>query len=209
MSLSADGIDSIVVDCGAGSLSIAGVESMRNIEVEAEIIVGGKRERDLEKYVADNVRLELKKQGNRAILTSRFKNSFPKIGLRERKINLTVVVPKNMDVDVDDGSGDMKIENIEGNLQIGDGSGVVIIRGIVGDVDIEDGSGTIDIRDVSGSVNIDDGSGTIEVNGIGRNVQVNDGSGSIYIDGVEGDVIIKDDGSGSIRIQNVKGKVVK
>ena len=209
MSLSADGIDKLVIDCGSGFLHVAGEESLRSIEVEAEIIVKGKNDKDIEDYVKDNVKLELKKQGNRAVLVSMFKNQFPNMSFRERVINLTVTLPKDMDVEVDDGSGEVKIGQINGNIQIDDGSGEIIIRDIQGDVDIDDGSGTIDVRDVTGSVTVDDGSGTIKVTDIGENVKVSDGSGSIYIDGIEGDVIIKNDGSGSVSIQNVKGKVVK
>lgn len=209
LSLSAAGIDKLVVDCGSGFLHITGEESLRSIEVEAEIIVRGKRDKDMKEYVEDHVRLTLDKRGSRAVLTSLFENRFPNISFRERVINLTVRVPKNMDIEIDDGSGEVKIAQIHGNVEIDDGSGEIIIRDIQGDVGIDDGSGTVDVSNVTGSVMVDDGSGTIEVSDIGADVKVSDGSGSIYIDGVGGDVIIKDDGSGSLRIHNVKGRVVK
>lgn len=209
MSLSAEGIDKLVIDCGSGFLYITGEESLKSIEVEAEIVVKGKSEKDIEDYVENYVKLELKKQGNKAVLASMFKNQFPRINFRTRVINLTVRVPKNMGVEVDDGSGEVKIEHIDGNLQIDDGSGEIEVRDILGDVDIDDGSGTVDVRNVTGNVSIDDGSGTIKVSDIGKNVKVSDGSGSIYIDGVVGDVIIKDDGSGGVSIKNVSGRVIK
>ncbi len=209
MSLSAEGIDKLVIDCGSGFLYITGEESLKSIEVEAEIVVKGKSEKDIEDYVENYVKLELKKQGNKAVLASMFKNQFPRINFRTRVINLTVRVPKNMGLEVDDGSGEVKIEHIDGNLQIDDGSGEIEVRDILGDVDIDDGSGTIDVRNVTGNVSIDDGSGTIKVSDIGKNVKVSDGSGSIYIDGVVGDVIIKDDGSGGVSIKNVSGRVIK
>jgi DUF4097 and DUF4098 domain-containing protein YvlB len=209
LSLSADGIDMLVIDCGSGFLYVTGEESLRSIEVEAEIIVKGKSEKDIDDYVKDNVKLELKKQGNKAVLASMFKQPFPRINFRTRVINLTVRVPKNLDVEVDDGSGEMRIEHIDGNLRIDDGSGEITIRDILGDVVIDDGSGTIDVRNVTGSVEVDDGSGTIRVSDIGKNVKVSDGSGSIYIDGVEGDVTIREDGSGSLSIKNVNGSVIK
>ncbi len=209
LNLSADGIDKLVVDCGSGFLHVTGDEAMKSIKVEAEIIVKGKSEKDIEGYVKDNIKLELKKQGNQAVLVSMFKNHFPRMNFRTRVINLTVRVPNSMNVEVDDGSGELTIAQISGNIQIDDGSGGITVRDIRGDVDIDDGSGTIDVRDVTGSVTVDDGSGTIDVSDIGENVKVSDGSGSITIDGVGGDVIIKDDGSGSVNIQNVKGKVIK
>lgn len=209
LSLSADGIDKLVIDCGAGFLQVTGEGSLRSIEVEAEIIVRGKRDSDMEDYVANNVRLELKREGSRAVLISQFKNSIPGISFRERVINLKVKVPENLDMDVDDGSGEIDIAQINGDIQIDDGSGTITIRDIRGDVGVDDGSGTIEISGVSGSVTIDDGSGTIDVSNVEENVEVSDGSGSIYIDTIGGDVIIRNEGSGGLRIRNVKGRVVK
>ena len=191
LSLSAQGIETLEINCGSGFLKVTGYEGRNKIEVEAEIEVEGRRESDAEEFIRKYVELSLEKKGSRAVLISNFKD-FPKFfSLGNTVINLTVSIPRNLDLDINDGSGSIRVENIAGN------------------VSVDDGSGSMEIENVEGSVRIDDGSGTIEVNGIGRNVEVNDGSGSIYIDGVEGDVIIKDDGSGSIRIQNVKGKVVK
>jgi DUF4097 and DUF4098 domain-containing protein YvlB len=209
LSLSADGIDRLVIDCGSGFLYVTGDNSLNNIEVEAEIIVKGKSEKDIESYVKDNVKLELKKQGSEAVLTSMFKQPFPRINFRTRVINLTVRVPKNLGLEIDDGSGEVKIEHIDGNLRIDDGSGEITVRDILGDVNIDDGSGTIDVEDVAGNLEIDDGSGTIKINDVRKNVKVSDGSGSIYIDGVVGDVTIREDGSGSVKIKNVSGSVIK
>jgi DUF4097 and DUF4098 domain-containing protein YvlB len=209
LSLSADGIDGLEIDCGSGFCYVTGDDSIRSIEVQAEIIVEGKREREAEEYIEDNVKLELKKQGSKAILISRFESRFRPFNFRNRVINLTVRIPEDMDLYVDDGSGELRIEQIAGRVQVDDGSGELTIRNIRGDVSIEDGSGTIEVDDVSGNLFVDDGSGTIEVNDVGKDVEVSDGSGSIYIDGVGGDVIIRDDGSGSLHIQNVKGRVKK
>jgi len=207
--LSAEGIEKLEIDCGAGFLHLSGNDSLNTIEVEAEIIVKGKSEKDMEEYVKKKVELDLKKQGNKAILISKFDDGFSFDNFRTRVINLTVKIPKNMDLYIDDGSGEVKIEQIIGRVEIDDGSGEIHIRDIQGDVSIEDGSGSIEVTDVFGNLFIDDGSGTIDVRNVEQNVKVDDGSGSITIDGVGGDVIIEDDGSGSLKVHNVKGKVIK
>ena len=189
--MSADGIEKLEIDCGAGFLHLSGDDSLKSIEVEAEIVVDGKSERDIKEYVEKHVELELKKHGSKAVLVSKFDDGNFWDNFRTRVINLKVRMPKNMDLYIDDGSGEIRISDIRG------------------DVSIDDGSGTIDVTDVFGNLNIDDGSGTIEVRNVEQNVRVDDGSGSISIDGVGGDVIIADDGSGSLKIQNVKGQVIK
>lgn len=227
LSLPSQGIEKLEVDCAAGFLKISGIEGLAKIEVTAEIIVEGKRVRDEEEFIRENIELSLEKRGTKAVLVSKFRESFPYISFRTKVINLTVNVPQNINLMIDDSSGSMSVEDIIGQLDIEDSSGDIYITDIKGNVDIDDssgdieavavsgylkiddGSGGIDVKDVVGDVSIDDGSGSIYVNNIGGSVTVSDGSGSINIDGVEKDVIIKDDGSGGVKISNVKGNIRK
>jgi DUF4097 and DUF4098 domain-containing protein YvlB len=222
LSLSAKGISELDIDCGAGFLKVYGREGLKEIKVEAEIVVkGGSAKKVLQKYV----KLSLKKRGRSAVLISQIDWRGSSSLFKSAVINLTVTVPKNMDLivddgsgsmeiagitgdlKVDDGSGSMEIKDITGDLDVEDGSGSMKIEGIEGDVDIDDGSGKMDARDIQGDISIKDGSGTIYIRDIGGNVTVRDGSGSINIDGVEKNVTILRSGSGGLNIKNVKGKV--
>jgi len=227
LNLPSQGIEKLEIDCTAGFLKIYGIEGLAKVEVTAEIIVKGKKVRDEEKFIQENIELSLEKRGNKAVLISKFKQSFPHISFRTKVINLTVNVPKNInlwiddssgsmsvedingEIDIEDSSGDIRIEDIRGNVEINDGSGDIEAITISGYLSINDGSGGIDVKGVVGDVSIDDGSGSIYVNNTGGSVTVNDGSGSINIDGVEKDVIIKNDGSGGLRVRNVKGNIRK
>jgi DUF4097 and DUF4098 domain-containing protein YvlB len=225
LSLSAKGINELSIDCGAGFLKVNGQKGLTEIKVEAEIVLEGKSEKDAEEFLKKYLDLSLEKRGSRAVLTSDFKEYRSIFSFGNKLINLTVSIPAEMDLDVDDGSGYIKIEDIAGNLVIDDGSGDIEIVNTKGNVDVDDGSGEIELEEINGDVSVDDGSGEIKVEGvsgdlsvddgsgsiiirnIGGNVTVKDGSGSITIDGVEKDVYIPSDGSGSVRVNNVKGKV--
>lgn len=227
LSLSAQGIETLEIDCGAGFLKVFGREDLGNIEVEAEIILEGLSDQKAKRFIREKVNLSLERRGSRALLISEMKRYSSLFSFRRKVINLTVNMPKNMDLDIDDGSGEMIVEDIAGNVYVEDGSGTMEIKniagdvtvddgsgdikvlGVIGDVDIDDGSGTVNVEDVSGSVSIDDGSGTIYVRNVGENVILDDSSGSINVDGVEGNVVIEDDGSGGVNIKNVKGTVRK
>jgi DUF4097 and DUF4098 domain-containing protein YvlB len=204
--LSTEGIHTLKIDSGSGFLKVTGNESLRAIEVKAEIDVKGKSDKDADEYIRKNVVLTLERKGDKAVLVSKFKN---KLFFGSRAINLTVNVPKNIHLDVDEGSGKMSIQDITGDIYVNDGSGEIKIENIQGNIKIDDGSGSVSVNDVEGDVSIDDGSGTIDVSGVSGTVVVDDGSGSINIEGVGGDVHIKDDGSGSLSIRDVKGKVIK
>lgn len=111
------------------------------------------------------------------------------------------------ELNIEDGSGELTLENIMGDVFIDDGSGEITMRGIDGDVTIDDGSGEVAIFDVTGSVSVEDGSGGIDVEGVGGSVRIDDGSGSISVKDVRGDFTVTDDGSGSIRHSGVQGQV--
>ncbi|HIG39573.1 MAG: DUF4097 family beta strand repeat-containing protein [bacterium] len=127
---------------------------------------------------------------------------------------------------IDDSSGDIRLFNISGDLEVSDSSGDIYLRGMTGNLQVNDSSGRIDIQDVdgdvviprdsSGDIDIDtvsglvtierDGSGSIEIENVKKGVNVHsDGSGDIRISAVQGSVKIGNDGSGSVRIAQVDG----
>lgn len=229
LSIPADKVQELKIDCGAGFLEIEGVEELDNIEVNAEIVIEHMSKKKAMKYVEEYMELELEGKGKYARLRSGFEHDkislFSSSSLRSAVINLTVRMPKNISLDISDGSGYIAIQNmdndifisdgsgeitaekINGHLDISDGSGSVELRKIVGNVQVKDGSGSVNIRDVEGDVEIDDGSGEIVVRLIDGNVVVDDGSGSIRIDRVTQDVAIINEGSGGCSISNVDGRV--
>ena len=207
LSLSARGIEKLEIDCGSGFLKVRGREGLREIKVEAEIVLEGKSEKSAEAFLKKYLKLSLEKKGSRAVLTSGFESYRSLFSFTNKVVNLTVSLPKDMNLDVDDGSGSIIIENIAGDVNVDDGSGSMDIMNIGGNLDVDDGSGQIDVEGVSGDVSVDDGSGSMTIRNIEGSVTVRDGSGSITIDGVEKDVYIPSAGSGSVRVNNVKGKV--
>jgi hypothetical protein len=223
-------ITELEIDAGAGLLEIVGYDNLTQIEVKAEIELEGVSKNDALEYIKRYGRLDLVARGSTARLESSFEdnnsgNFFTLFSNRSAVINLLVKIPKNLSLDIDDGSGDMTIENtasgiiisdgsgniaienIGGSLRISDGSGDINIRQIKGDIEIDDGSGEIEIREITGDVDINDGSGDMIVREINGTVTVDDGSGEIEIDGVRQDVEIESSGSGGESITNVDGHV--
>lgn len=197
------------VDCGAGSLEITGRGGASGITVEAEIVVEHAGRGEARELIEDRLVLSLERRGNRAVLTSEIDND--DFGFwrslfhdAEMRVNLTVTVPAGFDLDIDDGSGDMRIENA-GYVVIDDGSGNMTIRD-AGELQVEDGSGDITIRD-TGKIYIDDGSGDIDISVVNGEVELDDGSGNITLTDVRGHVII-DDASGEIDVRDVDDGVV-
>jgi len=228
LELDADGLKMLDIDCGAGFLEIEGDPDLDMIKVEAEIIIENIDDDEAEEFVDEYMRLDLDRQGKRGKLTSTFEqgNILSKIFKRSSaRINLTIKMPADMrlkiedgsgdidirtitqDVIIDDGSGEMSVVDVGGDVDIEDGSGEITLELIGGDVKIDDGSGEIDAIDIDGDIDVDDGSGDIVIRRVAGDVTVDDGSGDIRIDDVREDVRILDEGSGDCKITNVDGRV--
>ncbi len=127
-------------------------------------------------------------------------------GNRYASLDLVIEVPEGMAANIDDGSGEAEIRGV-GPLRITDGSGELRLIDIRGDVTIDDGSGEVEIAQVDGDVIVEDGSGQLDIRDVTGSVTIDDGSGSIAVSGVRGDFVVRDDGSGGISHDNVAGTV--
>ncbi|MCX6571929.1 MAG: hypothetical protein NT006_11025 [Candidatus Aminicenantes bacterium] len=228
LTLPADGLTKLEITAGAGSLTVSGRDGLAAVEVEVRISVSGVDEKEMEDWIKTHVELELRKAGDAGVLVgeihSRGLFSFFE---GDARIDLTVSVPKSIGLKIDDGSGEMVVEDLKadirikdgsgairvgkvtGNLRIDDGSGEIAVDGVEGNVDIIDGSGGMEVRNVTGDVSVDDGSGGITLLKMGGNVTIDDGSGHLEIDDVGKDVHLRHKGSGSVDIANVRGKVIR
>lgn len=194
LSVAAENLKILKIDCRAGSLEVEGIEGLDSILVEAEIVLEGVSSKKAEEFIEDNMELDLTTRGEKAELDSWFDNTGSLLGRLfghgSALIDLTVKVPKNMAVDIDDGSGDTWVHDLGSDLNIDDGSGNIEVENIVGRVEIHDGSGKILVKHVTGNVIIDDGSGSIVINHVSQDVEiVEDGSGRRWIRNVGGEVI--------------------
>ena len=204
LKLSTNGINSLEIHCGAGSLDIKCVRDLTNIGVTARIEVDNLRGEDLQNYIDRSVKLDLMKGRNKAILLSEIEMQ-PQI-MADARINLVVEIPFNLNVKIFDGSGSVRVDNLIGNLLILDDSGKIKVENVTGTVTIDDGSGTVVVENITGNVKVKDGSGSIGVDYIIGDVFISDGSGDMLVRHVTGNVNVKD-GSGDIDISEVSQNV--
>lgn len=204
LELDTAGISSFEIDAGAGSLEISGVDDLDAIQVKATINVPDKDADEANELIAEDLELSLEKVRDRARLVARFDNHFWSFD-DSPSVDLDIRVPHGLALFVDDGSGSIRVINVNSDIRIDDGSGSIRIE-MVGSVVIDDGSGSIKIAGVQGDVSVEDGSGSITVEHVGGSVTIDDGSGGIDVLDVEHDLIIIDDGSGSVSVTDVRGK---
>ena len=221
LELDASGLSGIFIDAGAGTMVVNGDESGDVIGVVATIVVDGDDPEAAVRFIENRLRLELTSDGERAELVVGFNPGWGSRG--EARVDLDVRIPARLDLEIDDGSGPVKIHDVTGSVRIDDGSGTIEVANS-GAVDIDDGSGSISLENTgavkvddgsgsitivaaAGDVYIEDGSGTIDIRRVGGSVTVDDGSGDIIIDDVEQNLVLEEEGSGSLRYTNVRGSV--
>lgn len=197
LELPMEGISKLRIETGAGKLIVKGDPAATEIIVNGEI----RRSKNVKK---SKVVFELEKKGEIAELTSDFKGGF---GFEYMNLDMTVTLPSDIALEIDDGSDNIEIRDVLAPIQIKDGSGELLVERSGPIMEITDGSGSIDLTETKGDLVLDDESGNITMKGHEGAIQILDGSGDIHVHDVQGDVTIAEDGSGSVKIKNVSGQV--
>jgi hypothetical protein len=205
LTVDASGVEKLIINVGAGSLDVAGVDGLDTIEVKATIVIPDADDEDGQKVIEKYLELTLDRHDTSVELKSEFHSRFWGSNSSGR-VDLEVRAPSTLAVSIDDGSGSMDISNFSADVRIDDGSGSIDVQN-VGALNIDDGSGSIDVSGVTGDVYVNDGSGSITVNSVSGSVTIDDGSGSIRVTDVAEDLIIVDDGSGSVSFSDIRGTV--
>lgn len=199
LDLDLDGVRAVRLVTQAGDLRVTG-------SADAERLTARGRACASSAALLDDVRLASSRDGDVLVL----RTEMPDAGLffRYAHLDLVVVLPGTLPVEIEDGSGEVAVDGVV-SLRLTDGSGDVRVDGVAGDLVLEDGSGDVEIHGVGGRLEVvRDGSGDTRLTGVGGSVEiVRDDSGDIVVIDVGGSVRIGIDTSGGIRIEDVRGDV--
>ena len=114
-SFPAQSIETAFLDTGAGSLTISGISGLGEIEVSAEYRVGFGVLSDTQR-VLDNLRLNMEVQGNTFHLRTEELNGWS-LG-NSGWIDIAVKMPKEIALEVKDGSGSLRYSQIAGRVSV-------------------------------------------------------------------------------------------
>lgn len=151
-------------------------------------------------HFADHCRLSMEKVGAElrvSVTNGRHKHD------DDCEVDFDITVPESIALDLENGTGDLDIENTEGELDVkigaGDitvdarvfelaaklGAGNIDISGLVGDVDIKSGAGDIDLRYQTkadrSKLNIKLGAGGIRTENLSADTYIKLGAGDIVL----------------------------
>lgn len=221
LNIPGEGLTMLRIEAEAGWLEVIGDLESNEILVEAEFVGNTYGSDDVENLLK-GMELTHEVTGSVAIIKAQTESS---AWNRNPSINLTIHAPSNLEVEIDDTSGDLKVRNFNGALRLEDSSGDIVVEsagasvsvddssgdmlltGVAGSIEVEDSSGDIDIRGAGDSAKINDSSGHISVVDVKGNVRIADSSGNISVEDVGGDFEVTEDGGGQINYAGVQGQV--
>ncbi|PCJ48706.1 MAG: hypothetical protein COA74_08345 [Gammaproteobacteria bacterium] len=209
LKLDTSGLGGFYADTGSGYLKVTGNDEISHIIVKATIQIDTKitfDDDDAQKYVSENLILQLTASGNKAKLNVNFKKGSWSLFKVNGRVDLDIQVPSSLYLEVDDGSGLITVTQMKNGVFVDDGSGSIELTDSMGKITIKDGSGALMVKNIQGDIFIDDGSGAIDVSQISGDISIDDGSGSIAITNITGSVKV-DDGSGSVYLSGIDGNV--
>lgn len=127
--------------------------------------------------------------------------------LRNISISYDLTVPAETNLRSASGSGDERINGINGPADATSGSGSLELRDIGAETHARSGSGDVDLQSIHGSARATTGSGSIHATGIGGGFTASSGSGDIRVEQTAaGDVEIGT-GSGTVEVKGASGAV--
>lgn len=190
----------LTVVAGAGKLEIVGDADRKTVLIEAKLCA------ERESQLADmDVSSELKSDIT-YVKTKFAEGMLWGADSDDAYIDLTLHVPVNAKLDVTDSSGMASVVRAASLVMV-DSSGELVIEDIDGNVIVEDSSGSLRINRVNGDVSVTDSSGSIKTSYVAGNFTVEvDSSGSISAEYIKGSVLVRSDRSGSINVNKVGGE---
>ncbi len=191
------GVAHITVIGRAGSLKVTGRSGAREATATGTACADSKD-------ALNQIQFSVRQSGADVRIEAVIPENSSWMGWNSGSLDMEVVVPDAMAIDIEDGSGDSIVENV-GPLKMVDGSGDLTIHGVHGNADVRDGSGELTITDVAGDLRVNDGSGEMEIDRVTGSVTIDDGSGAIIVRNVQKNVTIESDGSGSVDVTDVRG----
>ena len=163
-----------------GDVNIVGADQK---QIDARVVTEGY------KIGASDVRIEESQSGDHVELNVKLPHmNFSWFGGR-RSVRVEVRVPRELDLDVRTGDGNVTAQPVAGRIKIDTGDGNVTASGLKGDIYMHSGDGHIEGANLDGSLNVDTGDGHITVLGRFDTLNLKTGDGSIEASATAGSKI--------------------
>jgi len=142
------------------------------------------------KIGSSDVRIEESQNGDSVVLSVKLPHmNWHIFGSRRTSVRVELRVPRELDLDVHTGDGNVAMQPVSGRIRIDTGDGNVSASGLRGDVRMHSGDGHIEATDFDGALDVTTGDGRISVRGRFDTLNLKTGDGSIEAEAAGGSKI--------------------
>ena len=189
----------LVLSVGAGELEVRGDPAIGQVQLRGRACASSQELLDQIQFSGRSVDQRVEAEAQIPTLEGGW-------GSNKAYLDVTVVLPARMQVQLRDSSGDLSVRSVAA-VKLSDSSGDINVSDIAGAVEIADSSGDIEVERVAGDVLVsNDSSGDISISEVEGSALVRvDSSGDIEFDGIRKDAEVDRDSSGSIEFANIGG----
>jgi hypothetical protein len=201
LTMNLSGSEELSIAAKAGDLKVTGHADRSEAHILGKVCASKAEWLDETRVLTEGGR-----QASIAVETPAMENGWTFFSSRYLYVDLEIDVPAAVALDIQDSSGDVTVRGT-GPVNLNDSSGDIILEDVNGRVVLKDSSGDIELHRVAGDVTVrQDSSGDIYGSDISGSVLVeHDSSGDIRFEGLQGDYVVERDSSGDIVAKTVSG----
>jgi DUF4097 and DUF4098 domain-containing protein YvlB len=167
------------------------ISGRANVRVETDdgdvsILSGDRKEIDVRvsaegyKIGPGDVHIDESQNGDQITLNVRLPHfNWSWWGARHKSVRIELRVPRNLDMDIHTGDGNVSTQSVTGRIRINTGDGNINASGLKGEVSMRSGDGHVEATNLDGELEVDTGDGHIAVDGRFDVLNLKTGDGSI------------------------------
>jgi len=137
--------------------------------------------------IAKNLVVKSEQSGNRITIDAVRPEPYSGISINSnRSVNLILSVPRKINLQAKSGDGGVRLEGLEGRIDVKSGDGGINGHDLAGDVYVRTGDGAVTLDSVNGRLDLNTGDGGIQVGGTLTKLSAHTGDGSVSVRASQG-----------------------
>ena len=152
----------------------------------------------------DGINITDRQTGDQIEIEVRFPRQTFQINWRNRRVDMEIRVPRESDLDLHTGDGNVDVEGVKGAILLRSGDGNIKLSDLQGTMKADTGDGNMDMRAVRGDLSLHTGDGNIDVTGFDGSLRAETGDGSVRVNG-RFDILDLKTGDGGIDAKAAEG----
>jgi DUF4097 and DUF4098 domain-containing protein YvlB len=154
-----------------GDVNVSGSDAK---EIEAHVVTNGY------KISSSDVRINESQSGDHVTIEVKMPHmDWHLFGGRHRSVHIDLRVPRDLDLTIHTGDGNVSAAEFSGHIEVDTGDGNITANNLKGQLRLKSGDGHIEAANLDGTLDVNTGDGRVNVSGRFDSLGVNTGDGSI------------------------------